>query len=106
MAYGPISRRVVAFDGSSARSSTYTSNAICVSDFAQMSFSWHSSGPSSRLTVWATNEDGFRTSITTWSAISGVVAQGAYAIEPGPRWVRFTRQSADSLSQVFLNGRT
>lgn len=94
------------FDGSSGQSSTLTSSSHYVGDFGQLSLSWHSSGATSNLTIWGTNEDGFRSSIGTWSAVTTLPTQGIYAIEAGMRWLRVTRGSADSLSQVFLQCRT
>ena len=107
MAYPLYQRRKELFEGTSGNSSTYTSAAQLVCDYAQMSLSWQSSGAdASRLTIWATNEDGLRSSLNTWSVVTGLTAQGVYVVEPGIRWLRVTRQSADSLSEVYFQGRT
>lgn len=104
--YKFYSDRFDLFEGTSANSSTYTSASYLVADYAQLSLSWHSSGVTSLLTLWATNEDGLRSSLQTWSAFTSLTSQGVYAVEPGMRWFRATRSSIDSLGEVFLQART
>lgn len=107
MGFLGISSNFAIFDGSSGQSSIYTSASYCVGDMGQMSLSLHTKAAVASLhTIWATNEDGFQTSLTTWSAVTTLVGQGAYAIEPGMRWLRVTRSSLDSLAQVFFTGRS
>ena len=98
-----VSKRHVLFDGTSATSSTYTSGPIFWGDFLYGSVQW-ADGGNSVLTVEASNEDGFRSSLVTYSALTGMPATGLYTIDPGPRWVRVVRNSADSLSQVYIQG--
>ena len=99
------SHRYELFDGLSNTSSDYTSNAIFWGDYEQGSVQW-ADGGNSTLTVEASNEDGFNTSLTTWSALTGITAAGMYTIDPGPRWIRARRNSADSLSQAYIQART
>lgn len=108
MGYPFYTRRHTFFDGtvSGTNVSGNTSQPWLVADFVQMSLSWNSAGTTSTLTVWGTNEDGLNTSITTWSAITGLTSQGIYAIEPGFRWMRVTRASGESLGIVVLQSRT
>lgn len=107
MSYGPVSKRYAFFDGTSARSATFTSNPFLVADYRQLSMSIITSDAQSSLhTVQASNEDGLRASITTWSTVTTITAQGIYAIEPGMRWLRVLRSSLDSLGEVFLQART
>lgn len=92
--------------GGSGLSSTYTSGPYMVHDMGQLSVSWHSSGGASRLTIMGTNESGAAASLVTWSDVTALTLQGIYAVEPGMRFLRFTRTSVDSLGQVFLTART
>ena len=98
------SRRYELFDGLSATSSDFTSNAIFWGDYEQGSVQW-ADGGNSILTVQSTNEDGFNTSLTTWSNLTGITAAGIYTIDAGPRWLRTLRNSADSMSQVYIEGK-
>ena len=103
---GQIQHRFEIFDGLSATSSTYTSGAVCVADFAYMSVSWTSSGATSTLTLQGSNEDGLTASLTTWSNITGITSQGIYAVEPGMRWIRALRTSTDNLGEVYIQARS
>ncbi len=97
-----ITRHLVAFDGESVTSSTYTSSTYLTADMDTVTISWQSSGAASRLTVSASNEEGLGASITTFSNITTITAQGNYSIVPGLRWLRVTRSALDSLGEVLL----
>jgi len=105
------SHRFVLFDGLSATSSTYTSGWVLVADYRQMSLEWQDGG-NSRLTLAGTNLDGLRaalpatTSAATTSALTGITSSGMFTVDPGVRWLRAERNSADSLSQVYLQARS
>lgn len=110
MGYHFYAPRVTIFDGSVAGTnvSGNTSQAFLVADFAQMSISWESNATAnaSLLTVWGTNVDGLTASITTWSVVTTLTAQGIYTVEPGMRWLRVTRPSNDTPGVVYLQART
>lgn len=103
--FGFYQRRVVLFDSASASSSSFTSASHYVGDYAIMSVEWPDGG-NSNLTLEGSNDDGFRSSINTWSTLSVIAAAGIYTIDPGVRWLRAKRSSADSLAAVTLQGRT
>lgn len=104
--YFPFGRRIEFFDGLSATSSTYTSTPYFTGDFAQMSLSWTTSdAQTSRLTLQGSNEHGLTASLTTWSNVTAITAQGIFAVEPGMRWLRCLRASDDSLGEVYLQAR-
>lgn len=110
MSYGPASwgPRVV-LDGTSANSSTYTSNPVLVADWRQITVSVQTqSTGASRYTVWATDYEGFQTALAeaNWSAITAIVAQGLYTVDPGMRWLRATRSAVDSQGTVLFHGRS
>ena len=93
------------FDGSSAGSSTYTSNAYCVADLRQMAVSWNTdAADASNLTVQASHEDGFTAALTVWSTLTTIPLAGVYTIDPGMRWMRTLRGSEESLAVVTLSG--
>jgi hypothetical protein len=102
---GFYQRRVELLTAASATSSTYTSSAHYVGDYAYMSVEWPDGG-NSTLTLQGSNDDGFRASIATWSTLSAIAAAGIYTLDPGVRWVRAQRSSDDSLAAVVLQGRT
>jgi len=97
-------RRQVLFDGASANSSTYTSGSQYVGDYAEMTIQLD--GLNSRLTLDGSNDDGFRSSIATWSTVTGIITAGLYDVTTGFRWLRAARSSADSLNVVTLQGKT
>jgi hypothetical protein len=99
------SHRYVLFAGTSANSSTYTSSPILWADYEQGSVEW-ADGGNSELTIQGCNEDGFSASLVTWSNLTGITSAGLYTVDPGPRWIRALRNSADSLSQVFVQARS
>jgi hypothetical protein len=102
-----FSRRVDLFNGSSAQSSTYTSSAILVADYDNLTVSWLTdTGSASVFTVQGSNEDGLTASITTWSTVSTMNADGMYTIDPGVRWLRAQRRSNESLSIARLQLRS
>ena len=96
-------RRVVLFDGASANSSGYTSGSQFVGDYAEMIL--QVDVLNSRLTLSGSNDDGLRSSINTWSTITGIVTAGLYDVTTGFRWLRAARSSADSLNVVALQGK-
>jgi hypothetical protein len=102
-----IQRRFTLFDGSSGESSTYTSTAQYVGDYAYMSVSWATDiAAASTLTLQGSNDDGFSAAIVNWSTVSAIKAPGLYTVDPGFRWLRGQRRSNESLSQVEMYGRT
>ena len=108
---GQYQRRFVLFDGSSGNSSTYTSNAQYVGDYAFMTVSWATDeAAASRLTLQGSNDDGFRSAIADWSNLTGItsasVVAGTYTVDTGFRWLRGQRGSEESLSIVNMFGRT
>jgi len=105
MRAGFYQRPKTLFDGSSGNSSTYTSSAQYVGDYAFMSLTWPGGG-NSTLTLQGSNDNGFRASINSWSDLTAITAAGAYTIDPGIRWMRAQRNSADSLAVVLFQGRT
>jgi hypothetical protein len=95
------------FDGSSAQSSDYTSDWLCVADYRQLALSVLTDGTgASRFSVEASLDEGFRSAIANTSTITTVLLAGTYTIDPGLRWVRVLRSSLESLSVVQLHGRT
>lgn len=82
----------------SANSSTYTSNAILAADAATISVSWTTaSGDASKLTIRASNDHGLDgTTITNYSTVTVLTAQGIYTVDPGARWLNFQRHSEES----------
>lgn len=103
---GQYQQRHVLFDGASDNSSTYTSASIYCGDYAELSVHVGDLAASSRFTLDASNDDGFRASITTWSSITGITAAGLYDITTGFRWLRAVRSSANSQNVVILQGRS
>ena len=98
-----LTRRISAFDGTSAQSSTYTSNWQNVSDYYNMSLSWHTdAGDASRLTVTASNDDGYTSAIANTSVLTTITVAGMYTLDPGMRWLRFERGSEESLAIVNM----
>jgi len=109
--FGQYQRRFSLFDGSSGNSSTFTSSAQFVGDYAFMTVSWATdTTAASRLTLQGTNEDGFRASLNTWSNLTGITqastVAGLYTIDTGFRWIRAQRGSEESLAIVDMFGRT
>lgn len=102
-----IQRRFTLFDGTSGTSSTFTSSAQYVGDYAYMTISWTTDeANASRLTLQASNDDGFQSAIANWSVITGIITQGTYTVDPGFRWVRAQRQSNESLAVADMFGRS
>lgn len=96
-------RRVVLFDGASANSSTYTSNPQYIGDYERQTV--QVDALNSRLTLQGSNDDGFQSSIVTWSTVTGITAAGLYTVDPGFSWLRAQRSSADSLNVVTFKGK-
>lgn len=103
------SRRLALFPGTSADSSNYTSASWLAADFRQLTVSWTTdAATASRLTLWGSNDDGLRSALAEadWSTLTGIVAAGVYTVDPGVRWVRATRNSNESLAEVYIQART
>ncbi|SRR5258705_9969254 len=91
----------------SAISSTYTSSAHLVCDFAQISVSHQTAvAVASRLTLQGSNDDGLQSAIVAWSVLSDIGGPGIYAVTPGMRWIRAQRSALDSTGTVILQLRT
>ena len=107
------SKRIVLFDGTSATSSTLTSQPHLVDDYERISVAWVDA-PTSNLTIWTTFEDGLRGSTLSsqdgsagsWSAITTITSAGIYTIDTPLRWIRATRSSSASTAECFLQLRT
>ena len=96
-------RRVSLFGGSSAQSSTYTSDWHLLADYEYLSLSWHTDGTdASRLTLTASNDDGLGSAIANTSTVTGITVAGIYSIDPGMRWLRAERGSEESLAIVNM----
>lgn len=103
MAFSFLVGRVDAFDGTSGNSSSYTSPAILAADYDNIAVSWVTiTTAASLLTIQGSNEDGFQSSLATWSTLTSITGAGAYVIDPGMRWLRALRSSSESLSFVRL----
>ena len=103
------SRQHILFDATSANSSTFTSNWNFMGDFAQISVSIITTNTAASLhTLQGSNDDGFTVAgvITNISTLSTIVAQGAYAVTPGIRWMRCQRSALDSQTSVIIQART
>lgn len=110
--YG-FSRHHTLLESGSTLSSTFTSNAFLVADWNAITLSYLTqAAAASTLTVQGSNNQGLlATSVTSnvtegaWSNLTVLSAAGMYAIEPGVRWMRCIRTSADSMALVQLAGR-
>jgi hypothetical protein len=109
MAGFSYTRQVVLHDGSSAQSSTITSNPVFVGDANVISVSIQS--VAAVASVWSldgTNDDGFLTALSTgaegtaWSNITAITAQGIYSVTPGARWLRLIRPAVNSQASVVV----
>ena len=104
---GAPTRRVSLFDGSSGQSSTYTSDWHCVADYDTMTVSWYTIGTAtSRLTMTASNDDGFTSAISYTSKVTGITVAGIYTVDPGMRWLRAERSSSESQAVVNMQFNT
>jgi len=96
-------RREPMFDGTSAQSSTYTSNWHLVADYDRLAISLNTSTTStSLLTLTASLDDGFTAAPTNTSTVTTITVAGIYAVDPGLRWIRAERGSQESLAIVTL----
>jgi hypothetical protein len=96
-------RRVSLFDGSSGQSSTYTSDWHLVADYETLAVSWHTDGTdASLLTLTASLDDGFGSTIANTSTVTTITVAGVYAIDAGLRWLRAERGSEESLGITNL----
>jgi len=98
------SARLVLLDSASANSSTFTSNAFMVADYDILSVHWPDGG-NSRLTLQGSDDDGLRSSINSYSDMTGIITAGIYTVDPGVRWIRALRSSADSLAAVTIQAK-
>lgn len=92
----PYSRQRTMHDGGSHAVSTST--PVLIVDATQISLSLTTTGAGSPLTVQMSNADGLRTALvaTDWSTVTALTANGVFAVESGPRWLRTQRESASS----------
>lgn len=97
--------RKVLFDTDSANSSTFTSGTHWTGDYRQISVDI-SAALNSGMSIEGSNDDGFRAAVTNWSTLTRITAAGIYAVDPGFRWMRGRRQSADSRADLVLQGRS
>jgi hypothetical protein len=97
--------------GSSADSSTVTSNSVWCGDANVISVSIVSvAAVASVWTLEGNNGDGFLTALGAlsaissgeWSVITTITAQGIYSITPGARWIRAIRPAVNSLATMTL----
>src|SRR5437867_1438950 len=104
-----VTRFAVLHDGSSAQSSTVTSNPVWCGDANTISVSIQS--VAAVASVWSldgNNGDGFLsalgtgTSGTDWSNITTITAQGVYSVTPGARWIRLVRPAVNSQASVVM----
>ena len=87
----------------STNTSTYTSPAYAVIEYAAQSVSIQTlNAVTSLFTIQATNVDGSTTSIAegNWSNVTAITSQGIYTLDPGARWMRVLRSSLESFSTV------
>lgn len=99
----PYSNRLVLFDGTSAKSSTFTSEDFLLADYRYIAISVVTSdAAASRLTLTSSFEDGFNSSLVTRSVVTTITVPGVYTIDPGLRWLRAERSSLDSLGEVVI----
>jgi hypothetical protein len=107
--FGVTSKPIVLHDGSSAQSSTVTSNAVWCGDGNVLSVSIQS--VAAVASVWSlegNNGDGFLTALgtgvagTDWSTVTAITAQGIYSITPGMRWLRLIRPAVNSQASVVI----
>lgn len=92
--------------------SNFTSPAIMVADFRDLSLSILTSTTSaSNFTVQLTNVNGFDSAISegAWSTATVITASGMQTMDPGARWMRVIRPniavSAASNATVSLQGK-
>ena len=114
MSHFGYARTVTVLDGTSASSSSYTSNPLLVSDAQQISVSWTTVGAgASKLTILGSNTDGLTggsslaagAGTPDWSVISTLAAQGIFGVTPGSRWIKIQRSAIDSQASVVINYR-
>jgi hypothetical protein len=88
----------------SATSSTATSGPIFVGDAQSLACSLVTTA-ASVVTLQGSNDDGFGAALATWSTLTALTANGAYAIQPGVRWMR-AQQAASSSSATLRVSKT
>lgn len=102
--YG-ITRSVVL--GGSATSSTVTQGPVLAADWNNISLSIvTATNTASNHTIQGSNDDGFASSIVSWSNLSVVVAAGLIKLDNGARWIRVLRPSVDSTTVYTFEGRS
>lgn len=98
-----MTRRVDLFTGSSAQSSTFTSDWHLVADWSVMAASWHTdTTDASLLTLQGSLDDGLGSTIVNVSTVTTITVAGLYTVDPGIRWLRAQRGSEESLSIAQL----
>ena len=102
-------RLAVLHDGSSAQSSTVTSNPVFVGDSTVISISIQSvAAVASVWSIEGNNGDGFLSALgsgaagTDWSTISAIGSQGVFSLTPGARWTRLIRPAVNSQASVVV----
>jgi len=89
----------------SGPNSLMTSSAYFVGDFRDQSVQIDTMSGSA-ITIQGFNDDGFRSSIATWSTLTAIAAAGMFTIDPGVRWIRVQRASADTDNTITHFGRS
>lgn len=98
---------IVLFDGASANSSDYTSSDVLIADYERITLSYLTVGAAAAtLTVEGSNDNGLTASIQTRSTLTSITQDGTYTVDPGVRWLRAIRPSAESQCVVQLQLRT
>src|SRR5690349_20133428 len=82
----------------SSANAVSTSTPVLIAEATQISLSLVTTGAGSPLTVQMSNADGMTAALvaTDWSTVSALTANGVYAVESGPRWLRTQRESAST----------
>jgi len=90
MAYSD-ERRISLFTGPNG---PVTSAAHLVQGFTQATV--QNDGSTTALAIRGSNDEGFNSSIVTWSTLTTITAAGMYTLDTGYRWLSGTRHSDDS----------
>ena len=85
--------------------SDMTSSAAFTGDYRTMTIQIDAIA-GSMITIQGSNDDGFRSSIATWSNLTAITSAGMFTIDPGVRWIRVQRASADTDNTITLFGRS
>jgi hypothetical protein len=102
------------FDGSSAQSSTLTSNQFYVGNLSHMALSVLSDGTAAASFKIQASLDSYvpvalpmtgpEPTITNWSTLTTITLAGIYTVDAGLSWLRAIRPSSESLSIVQVAG--